>query len=190
MMFSFVKKNLAVESLDETAKFVVQRLEKLTPVERAQTLAVTNSLMIAGSKVYGADFAMKPIALSEEVAIAAVLEMRDRQQKILASTPSLEGMSTGNPIFAAFKRELSACEVAMITAGAAFHPGARAVAPKCWRLLASSTPFAKYAVEVLLLYQKTHSLNAVVTVNGETPDAKLLYSLASVLLPLFRPKGK
>lgn len=189
-MFSFVKKNLAIETLDETANFVVQRLEKLTPIERSQTLAVTNSMMIAGAKVYGTDFAMKPIALSEEIAIEAVLEMRDRQQKILASAASLDGMSTGNPIFAAFKRELSACEVVMITAGAAFHQGARSVAPKCWRILASSTPFAKYAVEVLLLYQKTHSLNAVVTVNGETPDAKLLYNLASVLIPLFRPKGK
>jgi hypothetical protein len=189
-MFSFVKKKLAEEALDETAKFVVARLETLSPIERAQSLAVTNSLMIAGSKVYGADFAMKPTALAEEIAIDAVLEMRDRQHKLLASTVNLEGMSAGNPIFAAFKRELSACEVAMMTAGAAFHPGARAAAPKCWRLLSKSTPFAKYAVEVLLLYQKTHSLNAVVTVNGETPDAKLLYSLASVLLPLFRPKGK
>jgi hypothetical protein len=189
-MFSFVKKKLAIESLDETAKIVVKRLEGLTPTERAETLALSNALMLVGAKVYGAKFAAKPIHLEENIAIEAVLELRGKQQETLAAAPNLEGMSAANPIFNAFKRELSSLEVVMVTAGASFHPASRQVAPKSWRLLASSTPFAKYAVESLLLYQKTHSLEAVVTPNGDIPDAAHLYQLATTLPPLFRPKGK
>lgn len=189
-MFSFVRKKMAIEALEETAEIVLKRLETLTPVERAGALAVTNSLMIVGASQYGSNFAMKPMALDEEIAIDAILELRDRQQTLLASEQNLEGVHANDPNFGAFRRELSAIEVAMMTAGARMHQKSREAAPKCWRLLGRSTSFAKYAVDDLLLYQKTHSLNAVVTVDGKTPDAKQLYNLASVLLPLFRPKEK
>lgn len=187
-MFAFVKKKQAVEAIDQVCAVAYKRISALKPQERSGALAVTNSLMIAGSKTFGANFAMKPMALDVEVAGNAVLELYGRRQEILNGADNLEQIEAENPIFLAFKRELTACEVALLTAGACFHPPAAKEAARCWRLLGSSTSFAKYAVEDLLIYQKTHSLNAVMTIDGKMPDAKQLYNLASVLLPLFRPK--
>ncbi len=187
-MFSFVKKDQATEALQSVCAIALKRIEALKPQERAGALAVTNSLMIAGSKTYGPNFAMKPMAQDHDIAASAVLELFGRRQEILNNSEQLDQMEAENPVFLAFKRELTACEVAMLTAGACFFPPAAKEAAKSWRLLGSSISFAKYAVEDLLLYQKTHSLSAVMTTDGKMPDATQLYGLASVLLPLFRPK--
>ena len=53
----------ALAALDMIAPLVVARVRTLTPVEKAQTLAVANSLMIAGGNLYGRGFSHSPMKL-------------------------------------------------------------------------------------------------------------------------------
>lgn len=196
-MFSFVKEKKALAALEYTAPLVVTRLTALTPVEKAQVLAVANSLMVAGGFVYGRNFSHAPMKLdlNDKVKVGqrldAVLELAQRIEQIQETAPKLDGLRADDPKLAAFKRELSGCEVALVTAGAVFHEGARRATISAWRTLSRAIPFASDAVKVLLLYTKTHSLEPVVRINGVAPDARLLFSLASTLPPMFEEaKGK
>ncbi len=190
-MFSFVKQKKVLAALGETAPLVVPRLSTLAPVEKAQVLAVANAFMVAGGFVYGRNFSHSPMTLDlrdeekVEQRYDAVLEFASQLEQIGQVASKVDGLRVDDPKLAAFKRELSGCEVAMMTAGAVFHEGARRAAIDSWRSLSKSIPFAGDAVRLLLLYQKTHSLDPVVRINGKAPDAALLLSLASTLPPMF-----
>jgi hypothetical protein len=192
-MFSFVKQKKVLAALGEIAPRVVPRLTTLSPIEKAQVLAVSNAFMVAGGFIYGRGFSHSPMALDlkDEPKVDqrydAVLEFADQLELIHQVAPKVDGLRMDDPKLAAFKRELSGCEVALVTAGAVFHEGARRAAIDGWRSLSKAIPFAGDAVKLLLLYQKTHSLEPVVRINGKAPDATLLLSLASTLPPMFSP---
>lgn len=192
-MFSFVKQKKILAVLGETSPRVVPRLATLSPIEKAQVLAVANAFMVAGGYIYGRGFSHSPMALDlkDEPKVDqrydAVLEFSEQLELIHQAAPKLDGLSVDDPKLAAFKRELSGCEVALVTAGAVFHEGARRAAIDAWRTLSKSIPFASDAVKLLLVYEKTHSLEPVVRINGKAPDAALLLSLASTLPPMFSP---
>lgn len=190
-MFSFAKQKKVMAALGTTAPVVVARVKALTPVEKAQTLAVSNSFMIAGGTRYGRAFSHAPMKLDlsdrgkVNQRFDAILEFAEQAEHIKSRGEKIDGLLAYDPRVAAFRRELAACEVAIVTAGAVFDEGARMAAIESWRTLNKGIPFAADAVKVLLLYAKTHSLDPVVPINGVAADPKLLFSLASTLPPMF-----
>lgn len=190
-MFSFAKQKKVMSALQVTAPLVVTRVKALTPVEKAQALAVANSFMIAGGTRYGRGFSHAPMKLDPNdkakvnQRFDAILEFAEQAEQIKARGAKIDGLLADDPKVAAYRRELAACEVAIVTAGAVFDEGSRKAAIESWRTLNKGIPFAADAVKVLLLYAKTHSLDPVVPINGVAADPKLLFSLASTLPPMF-----
>jgi hypothetical protein len=191
MVFSFVKEKKVLKILEVSAPRVVPRLKSLTPVEKAQVLAVANAFMVAGGFVYGRNFSHKPMTLDladegkVEQRYDAILEFGARLEEIERVAPKMDGLRIDDPTLAAFKRELSGCEVALVTAGAVFDEGCRRAAIDSWRSLSKAIPFAGDAVKVLLVYAKTHSLEPVVRINGRAQGPADLLNLASTLPPMF-----
>lgn len=186
--FAFVRERKAVTLLDNAASGVLRFVTGLSQTERACALAWANAALLAGVGPYGRSFAYTPMKMDREKAVKAVLDFAAYRAQIEQAADKVQGRPAHDPAVSAYKWEMMATLVVMVTAGACFHEGARNAARAAWKMLGASRPFAKDAVRVMTIYAKAYDVECIPKVPNKKSDKSFVLALASNLPPMFRSK--
>lgn len=186
--FAFIRERKAASLLDNAAGDVMNFASQLSSLERSATLAWSNAALLAGIAKYGRAFAYAPMRMKRERAVDAVLDFAAYRMQVETVLRDISDRPAHDPATSAFKWEMLGSSVAMLTAGASFHSGARQAAREAWKLLGTARPYAREAVRVMSIYGKTYGVEVVPRIPGKTDDKPFLLALASTLPPMFRSK--
>jgi hypothetical protein len=187
-MFDFIKERKASAALEAVAARIPATLKSLTRVERCAGMAFANAYLLSRVPDYGGEFALAPMKIRREFVVDAVSHLTDLHRQKTSAAERLRGRSERDPVFSAWKWEIFAVELLMVTVGCSISEAARSAARSTWGDLKTCKIFADDAVDALQLYAKAYSLPPVPPVKGRENDAKWLKSLAANLPPMFLSK--
>lgn len=186
--FAFIKERKANNLLDNAASNILDFVSELSATERAAALAWSNAALLAGVHEYGKAFAYTPMKIERKIAIKAVNDFGHFREQIEGAATKVHNRGAHDPAVSAYKWELLGSQVVILTAGASLHKDARDAARAIWRILETSKPHARQAVQAMSLYSKAYDVDAIPQIPRKEINKSLLLSLASTLPPMFRQK--
>jgi hypothetical protein len=191
-MFEFIKERKAQATLDLVAQRLPRTLSSASGVERCAAKGVANAYLLAGVGDYGHDFAHAPLQLAAETVYDAVANLGDRHRQKVDASESLSGRPAHDPVFSAWKWEMLALELVIVTVGCSIHGDSRVAASKTWDALKAKAigMHVDAAVNAMQIYAKTYSIDPVPRVGNRKIDRQWLVSLTSHMPPMYRKARK
>ncbi|NTF17387.1 hypothetical protein G6L37_03040 [Agrobacterium rubi] len=187
-MFDFIKERRAVAALDAVAQRLPRTLSTCTGVERCAAKGLANAYLLAGAADYGNDFSHAPMKLRPETVYDAVANLSDQHRRKLDAADSLSGRPAVDPGFSAWKWEMLAIELVIVTAGCSIHGDARTAAGETWNALKKVGLHVDEAVKAMQNYARIYAINPVPAVGSKKIDRAWLVSLTSHMPPMYRRK--
>lgn len=189
-MFEFIKERKAHATLDLVAQRLPRTLSSSSGIERCAAKGVANAYLLAGVADYGHDFAHAPMRLGAETVYDAVANLGDHHRQKLDASESLSGRPAHDPAFSAWKWEMLAMELVIVTVGCSIHGDSRVAASKTWAAMKTLGMHVDEAVKAMQLYAKTYSIDPVPRVGNRKVDRQWLVSLTSHMPPMYRKARK
>lgn len=187
-MFEFIKERRALAALDAVSQRLPKTLSSCSGVERCAAKGVANAFLLAGASDYGKDFAHAPMRLRPETVYDAVANLSDQHRQKLDAADALSGRPAVDPVFAAWKWEMLALELVIVTVGCSIHGDARQAAGTTWNALKKVGLHVDEAVRAMQNYARIYSIDPVPAVGSRKIDRAWLVSLTSHMPPMYRKK--
>lgn len=187
-MFEYIKERKALAALAAVSQRLPRTLDSCSGVERCAAKGVANAYLLAGAADYGTDFSHAPMKLKPEVVYDAVVNLFDQHRQKADSADELSGRPAIDPVFAAWKWEMLALELVIVTAGCSIHGDARQSAGTTWNALKKVGLHVEAAVHAMQSYSKIYSIDPVPAVGSRKIDRAWLVSLTSHMPPMYRKK--
>lgn len=185
-MFQFIKERKALAALDAIALRLPKTLQSCSGIERCAAKGVANAYLLAGVEDYGRNFAHDPMRLKAETVYDAVANLSDKHRQKIDASSVLSGRPAADPSFSAWKWEVLALELVIVTAGCSIHGDARVAAGTTWNSLKKVGLHVDDAVSAMQRYAKTYAIDPIPAVGGRRIDRAWLVSLASHMPPMYR----
>lgn len=187
-MFEFIKERKATAALDAVSLRLPRTLASCSGVERCAAKGVANAYLLAGAADYGSEFAHAPMKLRPETVYDAVCGLADQHRQKLDASDALSGRPAIDPVFSAWKWEMLALELVIVTVGCSIHGDARICAGKTWDALKKVGMHVDEAVGAMQNYGRIYSIDPVPSVGRRKIDRAWLVSLTSHMPPMYRRK--
>lgn len=184
-MFGFLHERRARTIAAQVAPALTAGLRRMSPVERAGTLAIANAMLEVCADTWGDRARSAPLTLPRDTVVAIIRQLGDGHARVvhegvIPAQPDASGGSQAQAI-----RQMRAFEILIATFAMRLSPDYKAHAVGAWKLLASARTEAREAARALALFAKATGAEPVPRSRRRpaAPRAEDYQALASTLPP-------